>query len=119
MKATAFLFALMFFVAMPAWAETQIYTPQSGDKLRKLPGNAYVITNPETDPGVVILNDDESILYRALFGKYKTNPRYLDSAAPITDVNRFCGNAESTTEKNKCIRDVIKARQKLNKRYND
>ena len=107
-----YLAAILAFAVMAhaAHAEEKI--------VRELPGNVTIATDPDRGPhGVIIYNDDDSVLYRALVGRRDRNVN-IPGTASLEDVNSICGNARTTSDRNRCTRDVIKEREKLQKRYN-
>ena len=104
--------AITFLTMAPAHAEERI--------VRELPGNVTIVTDPDRDArGIRIYSNDDSILYRTLVApRNRTNDLRSPNAASLDDVNSICGNSRNMTEKNRCIKDVIKEREKLSKRYN-
>jgi hypothetical protein len=113
---TAF-FALMLFIPM-AHADEKVRL-QDGTVVRELPGNAYIVEG-DSNNTVIRLNGDESIAYRALFGRYPGRELY-DGAngAPQSDINAICNSPSmSISDRNDCIRDVIENRKELQEKYN-
>lgn len=112
-----FLSAFILTSAMNAKADTVIYTtPSNQTTVQELPGNARIVTDSSR---TVRLNGEESILYRSLFGRYPENRAYRENSAPMADINRFCGQTDNISDRNRCIGDVIRERRDLLKKYND
>ena len=105
--------AVTFLMIVPAKAEEQI--------VRQLPGNVTIVTDPDRDArGIRIYNDDDSLLYRTLVAPHaRDRDLAVRNSASLDDVNSICGGTTKVSERNRCIRDVIEQREKLNKRYNN
>lgn len=106
-------------VFLPFQAGAQV-TVENGTTLKELPGNATIVTGRSGQGGVLIYNNDESLLYRTLVApryRYGNNP--VQNNASMSDVQSMCGQITRVSEKNRCIADVLKEREKLQKRYND
>lgn len=113
------LLAIALLIPLAAHADT-IIVPNTGagNTVQKLPGNAQIVTGPG-NPTVVIRNDDESLLYRTLVAPNARDNYYQPNTASLNDVNSICGTESNISKKNKCIADVLKEREKLQRRYND
>ena len=102
----------IFLMAAPAHADDRV--------VRELPGNVTIVTDPNRDArGVRIYTNDDSILYRTLVAPHnRTRDLQTPNSASLDDVDSICGNSRNMTAKNRCIRDVIKEREALQRRYN-
>ena len=97
-------------------------TIQNGATIRELPGNAYIVDGGGGS-GVTI-RGNESILYRTLVHPYQERHFYNNApvgqgSASINDVQSICGNETKISDRNECVADVIKEREKLQRRYNN
>lgn len=116
------LFAFAMLIPLSAKADNIIIqrNAQAGDQVTQLPGNATIVTNPNTATGVTITgNNSDSVLYRTLIAPNARNTYYQPNTANLNDVNSICSGEHNVTQQNKCVREVIKEREKLQKRYND
>ncbi|PZQ44384.1 MAG: hypothetical protein DI551_10245 [Micavibrio aeruginosavorus] len=111
------LATLLACLSMPAMAEDVQIIRREGDRVQNLPGNAQIVTNPNRGPtGVIIYNNDDSLLYRTLVGR--RNNIYMPNAATSGGVASACPPDLSVSERNRCVRDVIKAQEKIREKYN-
>ncbi len=110
------LAALLLCFALPVHAETQIVR-RDGDVVTQLPGNAQIVTNPNGGPRGVYIRNDDSIGERLLFGPstrvYAPGGTYNNAAGNV------CPGNLSVSDRNKCMRDLMKAQEKVRRKYND
>jgi hypothetical protein len=115
----------LFFIfasIVPAMADDSVRIIQNQNtETRELPGNTTVVTNGGGGPtGVLIRNDDESLLYRTLV---RPNERIATPVVPSTayqsDINQACPGALSVNDRNKCVRDVLRIRERYYRKLND
>lgn len=97
-------------------------TIQNGSTIRELPGNAYIVDGG--GGGGVTIRGNESVLYRTLVRPYQERHFYNNApvgqgSASMNDVQSICGNETDISDRNECVSDVIKEREKLQRRYNN
>jgi hypothetical protein len=121
MRTILTIFASLVLLSAPAIArdERPVYVPSEGTTLRELPGNAYIVEDKDDNGPVVIINNGYSPLYRALITPRPKDPVYLYQSAPYGAVVNTCGNTGTISERNRCVKGLIRERERALRRYND
>lgn len=108
------IFASVVFLGAPAFADNVTIVRNPDAEVRQLPGNTTIVTNNGSGPSGVYIRGDDSIARTMLFG-----PRTRIYAPNYGGVNSACPATLSVGERNKCVRDLMKAQDKIRKKYND
>jgi hypothetical protein len=113
MKFLSVLFLVLVFAA-PSFADNVTIVRDPDAQVRQLPGNATIVTNNGSGPSGVYIHGDDSIARTMLFG-----PRTRIYAPDYGSVNSACPPTLSVHDRNRCTRDLVKAQEKIRKKYND
>lgn len=83
-----------------------------------LPGNATLNTGMDSERTIVrIDNDNVSPLVRAIVGyPYKYKPVPLQENIPFNQFNAQCGQTDTVSKRNKCVRDLLREEKRTQSR---
>lgn len=97
------LLAMFLLAVFPSYA-------LADEVVRQLPGNATIVTDPDRPPrGVIILNNDESVLYRALVGRDRQRNYYNANPSAATSLRARCEQENRTSSsRSACVRRAIR-----------
>lgn len=111
----ALIFAIAFLSALPVIADDNVTIIRNPDaEVRHLPGNTTIVTNGGGGPSGVYIEGDDDIWRTMVLG-----PRTRIYAPNYGTVNSTCPPTLSIHDRNKCVRDMMKAQEKIRKKYND
>jgi hypothetical protein len=104
-------FVFVFLLSVPALADNVTIVRDPNTQVRNLPGNAQIVTGGRD---TVVIQGDDDVWRTMLLG-----PRNRVYAPNYGGVNSTCPPTLSSRERNRCIRDMSKAQEKIRKKYND
>ncbi len=114
-----FALIILLWVVQPVSAMADVIVNNTGASTsRELPGNATVIEGGNSGVTLNYYNDD-SLIYRTLVRPNINRGPFVSNSVPLSEVNRSCSGASSVTEQNRCIGDLIREKNRMNRRYND
>lgn len=99
-------------VSAPAFADnvTIVHDPERR-VVRDLPGNAQIVTGGRDK---IVIEGDNNIWRSMVYG-----PRTRVYAPNQGSVSSACPATLSVSDRNKCVRELMKAQEDIRKRYND
>lgn len=107
-----FAFAIALFLSFPAAADNVTIIEGNNERVvRDLPGNAQVVTG---GGGTVVIEGDDDVWRNLVYG-----PRTRIYAPNHNSVSATCPATLSVRDRNKCVRDMMKAQDKIRRKYND
>lgn len=107
------LFILLCLFAAPAMADNVTIVRDPSATVQQLPGNAQIVTGGRDK--LVIQGDDD--VWRTMVLGPRTR-FYAPTNRGNNGVNATCPPTLSSGDRNRCVRDFIKAQEKIRKKYN-
>lgn len=106
------IFAAALFIAAPAFADniTIVRDPENR-VVRDLPGNAQIVTGGRD---MVVIEGDNKVWRNIIHGS-----RNRVQAPNYGSVSSTCPVTLSVSDRNKCVREFMKAQEDIRRRYND
>lgn len=102
---------LLLGLSAPAFADNVTILRSEDREVRDLPGNAQIVTGGRN---VVVIEGDNKVWRNIIHGS-----RNRVQAPNFGSVSATCPATLSVSDRNKCVRDFIKAQEEIRKRYND
>lgn len=106
------IFATALLMAAPAFADnvTIVRDPESR-VVRNLPGNAQIVTGGRDK---IVIEGNNNVWRDMVYG-----PRTRVYAPNQGGISSTCPATLSVSDRNKCVREFMKAQEDIRKRYND
>lgn len=107
-----FLAAMFCLTPLAALADNVTIIRNPDAQVRDLPGNAQIVTGGGREK--IVIEGDRNIWRDMVYG-----PRTRIYAPGQGSVSSTCPVSLPVVERNRCVRELMKAQEKIRKRYND